>query len=72
MFAKVFSHGFLLAFNIGGHLKIKEEDYYSPIRADCEYENAEMWHFMIITKFGETLNNIISKKVLKLNKKFVI
>ena len=67
MFTRVYAHGFLLAFNVGGLLKVKEEDYYTPIQPGCEYEKGEMWHYMIITKFGDTLDNLISKKDFSLN-----
>jgi hypothetical protein len=67
MFTRVYAHGFLLAFNVGGLLKVKEEYYYTPIQPGCEYEKGEMWHYMIITKFGDTLDNLISKKDFSLN-----
>ena len=68
-FAEVYSNGFLLAFQINGILEVRDENRFlqQSHESGYEYENAERWHYIVMTKFGDTLEFLIKTKVLKVD-----
>ena len=59
-FARVYSNGFLLAFKNRGTLRLEEEDYFNEKRGNA-YKEGALWFYVIISKYGETLEKIVSR-----------
>ena len=59
-FTKVHAHGVFLAFEHQGTWSIEEEDFYRSSLGE-EYEDGDMWSYVIISKFGKTLDCLFDR-----------
>ena len=50
-----------------GVLVVKDEDLFES-HMGYQYENSEKWYYMIMSKFGETLHDLLERKTAKLKK----
>ena len=50
-----------------GVLVVKDEDLFES-QMEYQYENGVKWYYIIMSKFGETLDALLERKTAKLKK----